>query len=160
MYVPTNGNNLSSGRDFPEEFPLETELDEAALARLDSALGRLVLSATLWAEPIVEAVLEEVVEGEDVVDLDLYLEGNVLLELYGAVLYEDEASPHLRGLEIIANSLTRHVERGTRLVEIAEEEETGAPIFIFEDEETGAEMLILADGWVLDSWETLPDEED
>ena len=96
---------------------------------------------------------------KSVVDVDFYFEDNLLLELYSAMVYESEDSPFVRGVERIARLLTNAVERGIRLVEIAEEEESGAPIFIFEETEGDRELLVVADGWIVDTWDELPEEE-
>jgi len=160
--TPMNGQEPTPEPLEPEEFPVETDLDEDALLQLEDAIDRLVLSATMWSEPIVDLALgEEGIpeEEQEAIDLDLYLEDNLVLELYNAMVYEDEDLPNLVGLRNIANAIVRNVESGIRLLDIAEEEESGAPIFVFESEDGTAGLLILADGWVIDSWETLPEED-
>lgn len=149
-----------------DDAPLpETELDEESLALLDSLIGKRVVTLTLWADPLAEAVAQELSEAdrrmiEDVlVDVDLYFEDNVVLELYNAMVYLAEDRPPLEDKNRIAATLRRFVERGLRLVEVAEEEETGAPVFIFETPKTAESLLLVADGWVVDTWDELPEEE-
>ncbi len=160
MHVPTNGQTPAD----EELFTLQTDLDEEALVQLDALVGKLVLSMTLWTEPLAQMLEEDIPPEErevlkSVVDVDFYFEDNLLLELYSAMVYESEDSPFVRGVERIARLLTSAVERGIRLVEIAEEEESGAPIFIFEETEGDRELLVVADGWIVDTWDELPEEE-
>lgn len=160
MNIPSNGKQAQND----EEFAIQVDLDEEALVELDALLDKTVLSMTLWVQPLA-ASLEENLPPEDremlenMVDLDLYFEDNLLLELYSAMLYESEDEPYVSGIERIADILTRAVEEGLRLTEIAEEAESGAPIFIFEDLAGERELLIVADGWLVDTWEVLPEEE-
>lgn len=143
---------------------LQTELDDEALAQLDALLDRMVLSMTLWTESLA-TVLEEDLSPEErrmlesAVDVDFYFEENLLLELYNAMIYESEDEPYVSGIDRIAEVLTQAVEQGIRLVEIAEEAESGAPIFIFEDQEGEHQVLVVSDAWMVDTWEALPDEE-
>ena len=165
MSVSTNGNG--SGEEVG--IPVETELDDEMLAQLDALLGEPVVSMTLWTEPLLATVVEELPEEErtpedmdaleSVVDVDFYFENHKLLELYSAMVYRSEDEPYVEGLQQITSLLTQRVEKGISLVEIAEEAESGAPIFIFEDVEGEGSLLVVADGWLLDTWETLPEEE-
>ncbi len=161
MHIPPNGKHSSA----EEEFPLKIDLDEEALVQLDALLDKMVLSMTLWTQPLAAALGEELSPEEremleSVVDVDFYFEDNYLLELYNAMVYRSEDEPYVAGINRITDLLTRAVEQGIRLVEIAEEEESGAPIFIFEEMEGEGELLIVADGWIVDTWESLPEEEE
>ncbi|NPA91819.1 MAG: hypothetical protein GXO55_10300 [Chloroflexi bacterium] len=158
---------LSDNHRDEEEWglPFATELDEEIEAQLDNLVGKTVVSLSLWTEPIITALSEELPpemleDLGDVVDIDFYFEDHHLLELYSARIYPDENAPPLEGLQRIAETLTRHVERGLRLAEIAEEAETGVPIFIFTPLHDDQELLVVADGWIVDTWDTLPEEEE
>lgn len=160
-----NGNQPEPESEMEDALLPETELDEESLAVLDSLIGKRVVTLTLWADPLAEAVAQELSEIErqmieDVlVDVDLYFEDNLVLELYNAMVYLAEDRPPLEDKERIAATLRRFVERGIRLAEVAEEEETGAPVFIFEAPQTAETLLLVADGWVVDTWDELPEEE-
>ncbi len=160
MNIQPNGRQSKNGEDFPVQF----DLDEEALLELDALLDKVVLSMTIWTDPLVAALGEELTPEEQqmlesMVDVDLYFEDNYLLELYNAMVYKSEDEPYVAGIDRISNVLSRAVERGIRLIEIAEEAESGAPIFIFEDVEGEGSLLVVADGWIVDTWETLPEEE-
>ncbi len=161
MYLSDNGNTP------PEEWelPLQTTLDEEAEAQLDELVGQSVLSLSVWTEPLVDTLgeelrLDEFDELEEVVDIDLYFENHRVLELYSAMVYRSEDEPNVQGLQRITELLSRLVEEGIQLVEIAEEAESGAPIFIFESLKRGETLLIVADGWIVDTWDTLPEEDE
>ena len=161
MNISTNGN----GSVDEVSVPIETELDQAALEQLDDLLGKAIISMTLWTEPLVATLADELPPEdmaalESVVDVDFYFEDNKLLELYSAMVYRSEDEPYVEGLQQITDILTREVERGMQLVEIAEEAETHVPIFIFETLDGVESLLVVADGWLLDTWESLPEEED
>ncbi len=160
MNIQPNGRQAKQD----EEFPVQVDLDEEALLQLDALLDKVVMSMTIWTDPLVTALGEELSPEEQemlesMVDVDFYFEDHYLLELYNAMIYESEDEPYVAGIDRITRVLTRAVEQGIRLVEIAEEAESGAPIFIFEDVEGEGSLLVVADGWLLDTWETLPEEE-
>ncbi len=160
MNIPSNGKQAEND----EEFAIQVDLDEEALVQLDALLDKTVLSMTLWTQPLAASIDEDLSPEEqemleNVVDVDFYFEDNLLLELYSAMLYESEDEPYVRGIERIADILSRAVEGGLRLTEVAEEAESGAPIFIFEDLAGERELLIVADGWIVDTWDVLPEEE-
>lgn len=160
MHIPPNGRHSQN----EEDFPLQVDLDEEAFVQLDALLDRMVLSMILWTEPLATALSEELSPEErdmleSVVDVDLYFEDNYLLELYNAMVYESEDEPYVAGIDRITKLLTRAVEQGIRLTEIAEEAESGAPIFIFEKVKDEGELLVVADGWIIDTWTSLPEEE-
>ncbi len=160
MNIQPNGRQAKQD----EEFPVQVDLDEEALLQLDALLDKVVMSMTIWTDPLVTALGEELSPEEQemlesMVDVDFYFEDHYLLELYNAMIYESEDEPYVAGIDRITRVLSRAVEQGIRLVEIAEEAESGAPIFIFEDVEGEGSLLVVADGWLLDTWETLPEEE-
>ncbi len=162
-HAPLNGHG-NVPDDWDEEFFVETDLDDNALAWLDTLVGKRVVSLALWVDPIVEAIAAQLEEdlgdlGEGVVDVELYFEDNLVLELYSVLVYPDETAPPLTDKNRIARLLERYVERGIHLAEVAEEEETGAPIFIFEQPDTRETFLLVADGWIVDEWDQLPEEE-
>jgi len=120
MNIQPNGKQAKQD----EDFPVQVDLDEEALLQLDTLLDKVVMSMTIWTDPL-----------------------------------KSEDEPYVAGIDHITRVLTRAVEQGIRLVEIAEEAESGAPIFIFEDIEGEGSLLVVADGWILDTWEALPGEE-
>ncbi len=166
MTASSNGNGPPDDVDLS----LETLLDEEQLLQLEELIGQLVLSVTLWTEPLAATVAEELSDeeladeelesSESVIDLDLYFEDSDLLELYSAMIYPSEQEPYVQGLRQIRSLLSERVHRGMQLVEIAEEEDTGVPIFIFESAPGTETLLIAADAWLLDTWDILPEEED
>ncbi len=161
-----NGTHPTSEEELDDALFLETDLDDEVTALLDSLVGKRVLSLALWADPLAQAVIDDLEEVERhlvqdmLVDVDLYFEDNLLLELYNTLVYLDESRPPIEDKERVARTLNRFVEQGIHLVEIAEEEETGAPVFIFEQPETGDHLLLVADGWLVDTWDYLPEEEE
>ncbi len=164
MNISSNGHDPSPEMDV-NELPLEVELDEESWAQLDDLIGKALLGIALWTEPLAAALADELSEEdrralESVVDVDLYFEDHMLLELYSAMVYPNEDEEPIEGVDRISETLSRLVARGLHLVDVAEEEETGAPILIFEDFKGGPGCLIVADGWVVDTWEKLPEEEE
>lgn len=160
-----NGSYPELDPEMEDSLLPETDLDEESLALLEELVGKRVVSLTLWADPLAEAVAEELGEVErhlveDVlVDVDLYFEENLLLELYNTMVYLDETRPPLEDKGTIARTLRRFVEQGIRLEEVAEEEESGAPIFVFRHLKSDETLLLVADGWIVDTWDALPEEE-
>ncbi len=143
----------------PGDLPIHTDLDEESEEQLDDLIGRIVLTMALWEEPLVTALQEEAEDlAGDLVDLDIYFEDHALLELYSVLVFTDDSQPPLSGVHHISNTLARLVEKGIYLGEIAEEEETQAPIFIFHNRKGREVLLLLADGWSVDEWDTLPNE--
>ncbi len=161
-----NGTHPTPEEELEEALFLETDLDEEVIALLDSLLGKRVLSLALWTDPLAQVVADDLEEVErrllqDIfVDVDLYFEDHLLLELYNTMVYLDETRPPVEDKARVARTLNRFVERGMQLIEIAEEEETGAPIFIFEQPDSGDHLLLVADGWLVDTWDYLPEEEE
>ncbi len=147
----------SQPQNKPDTLPIHTDLDEESEEQLDELLGSIVLTMALWEEPLVTALGEEAQDlAGHLIDLDIYFEDHALLELYSALVFTDDTQPPLSSVNHIADTLARHVEKGIYLGEIAEEEETGAPIFIFHNRKDREVLLILADGWEVDTWDTLP----
>ncbi len=139
-----------------EEHAIQTDLDPIQLAELRELEGKMVQSLALWQDSIADGEMEEETTEENrvFVDFDLYLDGRNLLEVYAATIYRSVDDDPMVGLDAIADALGQMAEEGAILSEVTTDEEDGLVlVFTSRDEE----ILVAPSGWVLGSWDELPD---
>lgn len=90
-------------------------------------------------------------------DLDLYLENNSYLALYGATLFLDPESDPLRGWQRTGKMLQSLTTEGVWLEEIAATEEDELVLVLSRDHTP--RLFLTVSGWTVEEWETLPDEQ-
>lgn len=143
-----------------EEDTLQTELTEEAYEELADLEGSVVVGLSFWDSSLADELEEEPVESGErqLLDLDLFLEDNATLELYGALLYLDPESEPLVGMSALEKALVAMVDQESTLSEVAETGD-GAPVFVFAagDQVT---LIITAGAWTVSEWEELPEIEE
>jgi hypothetical protein len=143
-----------------EEDTLETELTEETYQELVELEGSVVVGLSFWDSSLADELEEEPVEtsARQLLDLDLFLEDNTTLELYGALLYLDPESEPLVGMPAMEKALVAMVDRESVLSEVAETED-GAPVFVFAAGKH-VTLVITAGAWTIGEWEELPETEE
>ena len=150
-----NGRN-GADEEFEEEV-LQTELTQEAFEELAALEGAVVIGVSFWESSLADD-LEEPPDEESrmLVDLDLYLEDNTLLELYGCLLYSSLEGLPLAGAQTQEDALIKLVDSESELAEVAESEE-GELVLIFA---SGAQpsLILVVGAWMVSEWEELPEE--
>lgn len=140
------------------EEELITELTDEAYEELASLEGSLVVGVSYWDSSLADEMEEGEIAPEErmLLDLDVYLEDNVALELYGVALYPSLESEPVVGLENLERALVNMVDRESILDEVAESED-GALVLVFS---SGGEVTLLASvgAWTISEWDELPEE--
>lgn len=141
-----------------EDETFQTELTDEAYEELVELEGSQVVGVAFWDSSLADELDEEEPEDEarSVLDLDLYLEDNALLELYGAVLYINPEDGPLMGLAAMEEALIGMVDSESVLQEIAESED-GALVLVFAAEDA-VNLLIAVSAWVVSEWDELPED--
>lgn len=152
-----NGNDTGVDN---EESGIQTLVTEGALQSLRALEGKMLTSLTLWEDSLAYGDEEEAVpEGERVFfDCDLYFADRQLLEVYGASAYFDAEGEPIEGIEAITEALGELAEGGNLVAEVATDAEDGLVLVFAADDE--ATMIMAVSGWVLSTWDELPDYED
>jgi hypothetical protein len=155
-------SNMSNGNGHEpwdgEEHAIQTDLDPVLLAQLQMLEGKRVQGLALWQDSIADEEMEEEATEENrvFVDFDLYLEGQNLLEVYAATVYRSVDDEPMVGLPAIANALGQMAEDRAVLSQVTTDDEDGLVlVFTTQDDE----ILIAPSGWVLGSWDELPEED-
>lgn len=139
------------------KYDLHTSLEDDLFAELAELLGQKVVSYSLWEESLADEL--EPAAGESdaplLVDLDLYLEGGIYFELYGAACFPDLESEPLENWMRIESTLAQLVRAGVWLDDIAVDDDEQLVLVLSRQHEP---VLYLAvGGWLLDEWEELPE---
>ncbi|MCS6845727.1 MAG: hypothetical protein NZ528_15615 [Caldilineales bacterium] len=157
----TNGTSdvVASAELLEDE--LITELTDEAYEELASLEGSLVVGVSFWDSSLADDLEEGEIAPEErmLLDLDIYLENNVTLELYGVALYTSLEDPEpVVGMENLEQALVAMVDRESILDEVAESED-GALVLVFS---AGGEITLLASvsAWTISEWDELPSEAD
>lgn len=135
-----------------------TTVSDAVLEDLSTLTGEKVLSFTLWDESLTEALTGKEVDPDvqAVADIDLYLEGGVYFELYGAVCYPNPAQPPLSGLATIQQRLSTLINSGLWLDEFAVDEDEQLVLVLNHNQQPT--IYLVVGGWTMDEWDELPEE--
>jgi hypothetical protein len=152
-------NGTESSNDLPEEQVLQTQLTDETYEELATLEGCTVLGVSFWDSSLVDELEEEIPTDEEraIIDLDLYLDDQTLLELYGAQLFPREQSEPLVGLQALEQALVELVDGEGELSEVAQTEE-GTLALVFADADGKIGPIITVGAWAVSEWEELPEE--
>ena len=141
------------------EGALHVQLDDEQFAALvDTVAGEKVIGLALWEESITDLGDEKPTPTERVLfDLELYLENNLLLTLYGTSFFPDPESDPLRGWQWAGKILQSLINEGIWLDEIAATEEDELVLILSRNH--APQMYLNVSGWSVEEWETLPGEQ-
>lgn len=137
---------------------LHTEMTDEAYDELAVSEGAVVVGLAFWDSSLADEIEEEVPAPENrvVIDLDLYLDDNTLLELYGASLFQAEQEEPIVGIAALEAALVDLTDASAELSEVAQTED-GALALVFSAE--GQIKLIIAVGaWAVSEWDELPED--
>lgn len=150
--TPANENGLAQPA-------LHLQLDDEQYAALvESAVGEKVVGLALWEESITDEATER--PGPDtraLFDLDLYLENNLLLTLYGTSIFPDPESEPLHGWQRAGKIVQSLVNAGIWLDDIAATEEDSLVLVLCR--ERTPQLYFIVSGWSVEKWELLPGEQ-
>lgn len=154
--VARNGSNGTANQLVEDIF--QTQLTEESYAQLAELEGAAIVGVGIWEGSVADVLEEEIPDNEarSVVDLDLYLEDNVLLELYGTVLYPSPETDALVGLTAIENALVKLIDSDGILREVAQSEDEALVLILSANRQLTLYAVVSA--WVVDEWDDLPEE--
>ena len=116
------------------------------------------MGLALWEESITDQEGAKPTAAARVLfDLDLYLENNSLLALYGTSVFPDPESDPLRGWQHTGKILQSLINKGIWLDEIAATDEDDLVLILSRNHEP--QLYLNVSGWSVEEWETLPGEQ-
>ena len=154
--VSTNG--LDNSIEELAEDVLQMELTEEAFEELAASEGAMIVELAYWSASLADELEETTPTPEErqVIDLDMYLDDNTLLELYGVSLFRAESADPITGLEALEAALVDLAGSGGALYEVAETDEGDlALVFAVEDE---LRLILVVGAWSVSDWDELPEE--
>ncbi len=132
--------------------------DEQYAALVETVAGEKVVGLALWEESIADESTERPApENRVLFDLDLYLENNLLLTLYGASVFPDPESEPLRGWQRAGKIMQSLVNEGIWLDDIAATEESNLVLVLCRGR--APQLYLIVSGWSAEKWELLPGEQ-
>ena len=132
--------------------------DEQYAALIGTVAGEKVVGLALWEESITDEVTERPgPEMRAIFDLDLYLENNLLLTLYGTSIFPDPESEPLHGWQRAGKIVQSLVSAGIWLDDIAATEENDLVLVLCRDR--SPQLYLIVSGWSVEKWEQLPGEQ-
>lgn len=162
---------LSENGNGGESFINTTVSDELydELAELE---GLQVVGAALWEDSLsdtpdgeedAEDEGDEPVEiidpeSRQFVDMDIYLDENVQLELYEVALYTSLDEDPIIGLTAIGTLLSKEIEAGLWLEEVAVDEDEQLVLVMTRQHEP--RFYLNVGGWSTTEWDELPEDEE
>lgn len=137
---------------------LNTELTDEAYEELAVSEGAVVVGLAFWDSSLADELAEDAPTPLDrvVIDLDLYLDDNTLLELYGASLFAPDSQEPLVGVQAIENALVDLADSESELSEVAQTED-GALALVFAANEQ-PKLIIAVGAWSVSEWDELPED--
>ena len=145
---------------------IHTSVTDELYDELAELEGLQVMGAALWEESLSDSP-----EGEDggtaekrdpesrlFVDMDLYLDENVQMELYEVAVYNTLDDDPIIGLTAIGTLLSKKIEAGLWLEEAAVDEEDQLVLIMARRHEP--QLYLNVGGWAISDWDELPDEEE
>lgn len=137
---------------------LHTDLTDEAYEELAVSEGAVVVGLAFWDSSLADEVADETPTDEErvVIDLDLYLDDNTLLELYGASLFAADSQEPLVGVKAIEEALVDLADSESELSEVAQTED-GALALVFAAAEQ-PKLIIAVGAWAVSEWDELPEE--
>lgn len=141
------------------EVALHVQLDDERYAALvDTVAGERVMGLALWEESITDEGGERPgPEARVLFDLDLYLDNNLLLALYGTAVFPDPDSDPLRGWQWAGKIVQSLISEGIWLDEIAATEEDELVLILSRNHTP--QLYLNVSAWSVEEWETLPAEQ-
>jgi hypothetical protein len=137
---------------------LYTELTDEAYEELAVSEGAVVIGLAFWDSSLADEIADESPASDQrvVIDLDLYLDDNTLLELYGASLFAADSQEPLVGVKAIEDALVDLADSESELSEVAQTED-GALALVFAAAEQ-PKLIIAVGAWAVSEWDELPEE--
>jgi len=134
------------------------ELTDELWEELVELEGAPIASLVVWDSSLVDDSLDDPVTDENriYVDFEIYLDDQILLELYGAAVLKDESSNALIGFDNIGRALGRLTGKGALIQEIAADQEERLVLIL--QNQNGEKLLTPITAWLLSSWDALPEE--
>lgn len=154
--VSTNG--LDNSTDELIEDVLQMELTDEAYEELAASEGAAIAELAYWSASLADELEETTPTAEDrqVIDIDMYLDDNTLLELYGVSLFRAESADPITGLDALEAALVDLAGSGGVLYEVAETDEGDlALVFAVDDE---LRLILVVGAWSVSDWDELPEE--
>lgn len=154
--VSTNG--LDNSTDELIEDVLQMELTDEAYDELAASEGAAIAELAYWSASLADELEETTPTAEDrqVIDIDMYLDDNTLLELYGVSLFRAESADPITGLDALEAALIDLAGSGGVLYEVAETDEGDlALVFAVDDE---LRLILVVGAWSVSDWDELPEE--
>ena len=139
---------------------IQTVVTEKDMQNLHALEGKLLTTLTLWEDSLAYGDEDEAgPEAERIFFVcDLYFADRQLHEVYGASAYFDPDGEPLQGMEVITEALGELAEGGNVVAEVGSDAEDGLVLVFAADDE--ATMIMAVSGWVLSTWDELPDYEE
>lgn len=155
----TNGTSeIVDDLELFEDDELITELTDEAFEELAELEGSTVVGISFWDSSLADELEEEEPTPEQrmLIDLDIFLEDNVALELYGVALYTSPESDPVVGMQRLEEALVSMVDQESVLDEVAESEDGGL-VLVFA---AGEDITLLASvsAWSISEWDELPED--
>ncbi len=152
-------NDISTNGKGPGEAPLHYTLDDEQYDELvDTVVGERVMGLALWEESVSdEGGGRPSPEQRVLFDLDLYLENNRLLALYGTALYTNPESNPLRGWQQAGKIVQTLINSGIWLDEVATTEDDELVLIL--SRQHVPRLYLNVSGWTVEAWENLPGEQ-
>lgn len=151
------GKNGSGPQGPQGPIDIITTMSDEMYDELMTLVGERVLNFTLWDESLADALAGEETEPDEqaVADIDLFLEGGVYFELYGAVFYTDPTQAPLSGLTTIQQKLSTLVNDSLWLGDFAFDEDEQLVLVLQHDQQPV--FYVVVGGWTMDEWDELPE---
>lgn len=157
--VSNNGLDISNDDlDDLMEDALQMELTEEAYEELAASEGAAVVGLTYWSGSLADELEEEepTPENRQVIDLDIYLDDNTLLELYGSSLFRTESAEPVTGLAALEAALVDLADSEAVLDEVAETDDGDLALVFAVDNEP--RLIVVVGAWAVSEWEELPED--
>ncbi len=137
---------------------LHTELTDEAYEELAVSEGAVVVGLAFWDSSLADEIADEAPTAEErvVIDLDLYLDDNTLLELYGASLFAADSQQPLVGLKALEDALVDLADSESELSEVAQTEDGALALVFAANEEP--RLIIAVGAWSVSEWDELPED--
>lgn len=154
----TDGLQQSSHTDSSDnQLELNTLVtDELYDQLLDQVAGARIVGLVLWEESLADEMGDSSpkTNARELVDMDLYLENHVSMELYGVTVHTGLDNEPLHGLTRIDSTLAGAVEKGLWLDEIAVNDQDELVLVLVRNHQP--QLYLIVGGWSLAEWDELP----
>lgn len=153
-----NPNGTEELMDDLSDEILHTELTDDAYEELAVSEGAAVVGLAFWDSSLVDEADEEPPAAADrvVIDLDLYLDDNTLLELYGASLFAADSQEPLVGVPALEAALVDLADSECELSEVAQTEDGALALVFAADDQP--RLIIAVGAWSVSEWDELPED--